>query len=170
VTWELRRASIDDLDALVALEHATFPSDAWSRNLMRDELTGPHRYYLVAVTPEADIVGYAGLLAPQGGGEADIQTVAVAASARRRGLGRQLVESLLAEARRRGASEVLLEVRADNPGAQQLYREFGFEGIATRPHYYQPDDVAALIMRLELASSPTAPATTSAATPAEEER
>ena len=59
------------------------------------------------------------------------------------------MQTLLAEARRRGASEAFLEVRADNPGAQQLYRAFGFEGIAIRPHYYQPDDVDALIMRLE---------------------
>ncbi len=65
---------------------------------------------------------------------------------------------LLAEARRRGASEVLLEVRADNPGAQQLYRSLGFERIATRPHYYQPDDVDALIMRLELSAPITTPA------------
>ena len=49
-----------------------------------------------------------------------------------------LVQSLLAEARRRGASEVFLEVRADNPGAQQLYRTLGFEQIAVRPRYYQP--------------------------------
>jgi ribosomal-protein-alanine acetyltransferase len=158
MTWELRRASVDDLDALVALEHATFPSDAWSRNLMREELTGPHRYYLVAVASDGRIEGYAGLLAPQGAGEADIQTIAVAEAVRRRGLGRVLVQTLLAEARRRGASEVLLEVRADNPSAQRLYRTLGFEGIATRPHYYQPDDVDAVIMRLELA----APITTSA--------
>jgi ribosomal-protein-alanine N-acetyltransferase len=156
VTWQLRRASVDDLDALVALEHATFPSDAWSRTLMREELTGPHRYYLVAVSPEGVIVGYAGLLAPQDAGEADIQTIAVAEAARRRGLGRQLVQTLLDEARRRGATEVLLEVRADNPNAQRLYRELGFEGIAIRPHYYQPDDVDALIMKLGLG----APATT----------
>jgi ribosomal-protein-alanine N-acetyltransferase len=158
VTWELRRASVDDLDALVALEDATFPSDAWSRNLMREELTGPYRYYLVAVTPDGEIVGYAGLLAPEGAGEADIQTIAVAESARRRGLGRLLVQTLLAEAKRRGAREAFLEVRADNPGAQQLYRTFGFEGIAVRPHYYQPDDVDALIMRLELTAPVTTPA------------
>lgn len=158
MTWELRRASVDDLDALVTLEDATFPSDAWSRNLMREELTGPHRYYLVAVDADGTIVGYAGLLAPQGAGEADIQTIAVAEAFRRRGLGRVLVQSLLAEARRRGASEVLLEVRADNPSAQRLYRTFGFEGIATRPHYYQPDDVDALIMKLELTAPVTSPA------------
>jgi ribosomal-protein-alanine acetyltransferase len=156
VTWELRRASVDDLDAIMAIEHETFPSDAWSGGQMREELTGPHRYYLVAIAPDGAVEGYAGLLAPQGAGEADIQTLAVVESARRRGLGRVLVQTLLAEARRRGAHEVLLEVRADNPGAQRLYRTLGFEQVAVRPRYYQPDGVDALIMKLEL----TAPLTT----------
>ena len=40
-------------------------------------------------------------------------------------------------------------MRADNPGAQALYRELGFEEIGVRPHYYQPDDVDAIVMRLD---------------------
>ena len=157
MTWQLRRASVDDLDAIMALEDATFPSDAWSRKLMRAELTGPNSYYLVATEPAGAVEGYAGLLAPQGSIEADIQTIAVADNVRRRGLGRVLVQSLLTEARKRGATEVFLEVRADNPSAQQLYRSLGFEQIATRPHYYQPDDIDALIMRLDLAEPVTVP-------------
>ena len=58
--------------------------------------------------------------------------------------------SLIDEARQRGASEIFLEVRADNPGAQALYESLGFEGIAIRPRYYQPDDVDAIVMRLSI--------------------
>jgi ribosomal protein S18 acetylase RimI-like enzyme len=58
------------------------------------------------------------------------------------------------EAATRGASEIFLEVRADNPGAQALYCSFGFEEIAVRPRYYQPDDVDAIVMRaVELRAS-----------------
>jgi len=142
----LRRATPDDLDAIMALEQATFPADAWSRATMAAELTGPHGYYLV-VDADTGIDGYAGLLAPEGAGQADIQTVAVAEHARRRGIGRALVTALLDEARRRGAAEVFLEVRADNPGAQALYASLGFEPIAVRPEYYRPDGVDAVIMR-----------------------
>lgn len=158
MSWELRRASADDLDAIMAIEDATFAGDAWSRASMRAELAGPHSYYLVATAPEGAVEGYAGLMAPRGAGQADIQTIAVVGTARRRGLGRVLVQSLVTEARRRGASEVFLEVRADNPGAQQLYRALGFEQIAVRPHYYQPDDVDALVMSLELSHPLTTPA------------
>jgi ribosomal-protein-alanine acetyltransferase len=143
----LRPATPADLDAIMALEMATFPTDAWSPALMAEELASPHGHYLVAEDADGAIVAYAGLRAPAGSPQGDIQTIAVAAHARRRGLGRELLTALLDEARRRGAEEVFLEVRADNPGAQELYRAFGFEEIAVRPNYYQPDGVDAVIMR-----------------------
>ena len=150
----LRRATLDDLDAIMELETSTFASDAWSRGSMRAELGSRHGYYLVAVAPPAHpgdaIAGYAGLLAPAGSGQADIQTIAVATDARRHGVGRALMIMMLAEARRRAATEVFLEVRADNPNAEALYASLGFEQIAVRPKYYQPDGVDAHIMRLRL--------------------
>ncbi len=119
MTWQLRRATEADLDAIMAIETAVFADDAWSPQNMRAELTGPHGYYLVAHPPGQErIDAYAGLFAPNRTPTADIQTIAVAPEARRRGLGRVLMLQLIAEARRRGAREVFLEVRADNPDAQ----------------------------------------------------
>ena len=156
MAWTLRGATIADLDAIMAIETPTFTTDAWSKQNMRSELLSPHTVYLVAFDDGAPEVtsGYAGLLAPRGGGQADIQTIAVADDARRRGLGRELMNALIAAASERGATEVFLEVRADNPGAQELYRSLGFEQIAVRPRYYQPDGIDALIMRLALKSAP----------------
>jgi ribosomal-protein-alanine acetyltransferase len=149
VSLEFRRATSADLDRIMAIERATFITDAWSAAAMAGELDSPHTYYLVVVDdahPDT-VVAYAGLSAPEGAPEADIQTIAVAEAARGRGLGRALMRRLLAAARSRGAAELFLEVRADNPGAQGLYRSLGFEHIATRPRYYQPDGVDALVMR-----------------------
>jgi N6-L-threonylcarbamoyladenine synthase len=160
MTWQLRRAMPTDLTAIMALENSIFTSDAWSRATMERDLANPQCYYLVAFRPETPetIDGYAGLFAPNRAGEADIQTIAVAESSRRAGLGRVLVLSLIAEARRRGAREVFLEVRADNPGAQHLYRALGFEQIGVRVAYYQPDGVDALTMRLTVPEPRIAPA------------
>ncbi|CAN5545790.1 ribosomal protein S18-alanine N-acetyltransferase [soil metagenome] len=150
----LRRATLDDLDAIMQLETGTFASDAWSRGTMRAELRSRHGYYLVAEREpghqDAAIAGYAGLLAPDGSGQADIQTIAVAPDARRHGLGRALMVALLAEARRREAGEVFLEVRADNPNAEAMYVSLGFAQIAVRPKYYQPDGVDAHVMKAVL--------------------
>ncbi len=46
--------------------------------------------------------------------------------------------------------DVFLEVRADNPVAQALYESEGFIEIARRPRYYQPDDIDAIVMKLDL--------------------
>lgn len=139
------------------LERTTFTTDAWSPDSMRSEIAGEHGYYLVAFEPEHPerLDAYAGLLAPRGAIESDIQTIAVAPRARRNGLGRTLMLALIGEARKRGAREVFLEVRADNPGAQALYRELGFEEIGVRPRYYQPDGVDAIVMRLTVPTPET---------------
>lgn len=144
----LRPATVTDLDAIWALECAVFGAEAWSRELMRDELTAPHRHYLALVDAAGEVRGYGGLLAV--GSEGDIQTIAVAPELRGRGLGRRLMEALRAEARARGVRELFLEVRADNPVARSLYESLGFEAIAVRPRYYQPDDIDAVVMRCEL--------------------
>jgi ribosomal-protein-alanine N-acetyltransferase len=160
MTRQLRRATVADLDAIMRIEHAVFPRDAWSRESMRSELASVHTHYLVAfpVGEPERLEAYAGLLATRGATQADIQSVAVVESARRQGVARQLVRALLAEARDRGAREVFLEVRVDNPNAQALYASLGFDGIAVRKGYYQPDNVDGLVMRLTVDAPKTAPA------------
>lgn len=147
----IRDADLVDLDAIMRLETETFVSDAWSRDVMAAELASPSTQYLVAVSGD-EVVGYAGLSAPAGSEQADIQTIAVDPTHRRLGIGRVLLRQLLDLARSRGAVDVLLEVRADNPGAQRLYELNGFTAIAVRPRYYQPDDVDAVVMRFEVGS------------------
>jgi len=147
----LRRAEAADLDVIMAIERASYPDDAWSTSSMRAEVNGPHGYYLIAVDAAAGnaagIEGYGGLLAPEGSRQGDIQTLTVAEPARGRGIGRMLLTALLAEAGRRGTAEVFLEVRAGNEIAQRLYTSLGFERIAVRPRYYQPDGEDAWVMR-----------------------
>ncbi|UYN83336.1 MAG: ribosomal protein S18-alanine N-acetyltransferase [Microcella sp.] len=145
----IREAGLTDLDAIMRLEAATFPSDAWSRDMMAAEVASPHTLYLAALS-DGELVGYAGLSAPASSTQADVQTIAVDTTHRRLGIGTVLLRRLLDAARQRGAHEVLLEVRADNPAAQRLYELHGFAAIAVRPRYYQPDDVDAVVMRCEV--------------------
>ena len=145
----IRDADLADLDAIMRLETETFATDAWSRDVMAAELASPNTAYLAAVSGD-ELIGYAGLSAPAGSMQADIQTIAVDPTHRRLGVGRVLLQQLLALAQSRGAVDVLLEVRADNPGAQQLYELNGFVAIAVRPRYYQPDNVDAIVMRFEV--------------------
>ncbi|MDF2560315.1 MAG: ribosomal-protein-alanine acetyltransferase [Microbacterium sp.] len=155
----LRDATVEDLDAIMAIEDRSFPTDAWSRETMAAELASVHGRYLVDEHDGA-IIGYGGVRALRGSADADIQTIALLAEHRGQGRGRALLRALLAAAAERGAREVFLEVRADNPAAEGLYLAEGFEEIGRRPRYYQPDDVDAIVMCLELRRHPVSHGTT----------
>ena len=178
MTPPLRPMTAADLPAILALEHALFGDEAWSRQMLEGELAQQpaSRHYLVAGEAasaangsvpggrrrggrppggrqpggqeQRAIVGYGGLLAA--GGQADVLTLAVAQEHWGEGIGSALLTALLAEARRRGCAEVFLEVRVDNPRAQALYRRYGFGEVGIRKGYYQPSGADALVMRRDL--------------------
>ncbi|MDH2423849.1 ribosomal protein S18-alanine N-acetyltransferase [Sphaerisporangium sp. TRM90804] len=135
-----------DLPAVMRIERSTFPLDAWSEGMMRGELDDQPRtrHYIVALV-EGEIVGYAGLAAA--GDQADVQTIAVSAGNQRAGIGSAMLGELLAEAVRRGTAAVFLEVRADNPPAQAMYRRFGFRPIGVRADYYDDGTDAIMMVR-----------------------
>ena len=152
----LRLMSLDDVDAVSVLEQALFGVEAWSPGMLVSEVTADpgSRYYLVA-EDSGVITGYGGLLA-QAGGPADVLTLAVAVGRWGEGIGGALLDGLLAEAARRGCTEIFLEVRVDNDRAQRLYRRRGFTNIGIRRGYYQPSNTDALVMRL-VPAAPAAP-------------
>lgn len=145
----IRFAVPADLDAIMAIENASFPTDAWSAESMAAELVTDYSHYIVD-EDAGEVIGYAGLRAIRGSADADIQTIALIEARRGEGRGRAMLRALLAEASDRGARDVFLEVRADNPRAEALYLSEGFEELGRRPRYYQPDDVDAIIMKLDL--------------------
>lgn len=146
--FHIREAMLDDLESIWSIESAVFGRDAWSRDLLCEELTAAHRHYLVLVDDTGTVCGYGGLLSV--GTEGDIQTLATDERVRGNGQGRRIIVALLDEARRAGVREVFLEVRADNPVAKSLYESLGFDEIGIRPHYYQPDGIDAVVMKLNL--------------------
>ncbi|WP_413542333.1 ribosomal protein S18-alanine N-acetyltransferase [Arthrobacter sp. YA7-1] len=137
----------DDVTAVEVLERRLFPVDAWPMQMFVDELAQIDTRRYVVAEADGKIVAYAGLMCIEP--IADVQTIAVVPEFEGRGIGSAILTELIEEARRRGAVEVLLEVRADNPRAQALYVRFGFEQIHVRRRYYR-DGTDALIMRLTL--------------------
>jgi ribosomal-protein-alanine N-acetyltransferase len=145
--WTMRAMTAADIPAVHALEVRLFPSDAWPERMFREELAQARTRAYWVVEDDGGIVAYCGLMCvlPL----ADVQTIAVVPEREGRGIGTALLNRLVAEAGARGAEDVLLEVRADNPRAQALYVRFGFEQIHVRRGYY-PGGVDALIMRKTL--------------------
>jgi len=141
-----------DIDFITELDARLFGVDCWPRHMFEDELSRPEtRRYIVAEVPDGvgrmKTVGYAGLMCVPPTG--DIQTIGVLPDYEGRGIARAMMALLIGEAARRGARDMLLEVSANNPRAQRLYRRYGFEHIHTRRRYYR-EGSDGLIMRLTL--------------------
>ncbi len=147
----LREMTRADMPRIMALEHELFPDDAWTPEMFAAEFAQPASRRLYLVAEEGDtVIGYAGMMFP-GGPSADVVTLGVEEARWGRGIGTALLCALVDEAERRGCTEVLLEVREDNPRARELYLRHGFTEIGIRRGYYQPSGVDAVVMRKALA-------------------
>jgi ribosomal-protein-alanine acetyltransferase len=107
----------------------------------------PRRVTLV-IEAEADVQGF--LIARVVGPEWELENIAVASVAQRRGLGTRLLGEVLEQARAQGAQAVLLEVRESNRAARGLYEKCGFIQDGHRKSYYRDPQEDAVVYRLPL--------------------
>jgi ribosomal-protein-alanine N-acetyltransferase len=157
----LRALTHADLPRVAELERELFGSSAWSPAMLAEELAADGRHYVAAEMPSAGgpgpapLVGYAGLWFD--GEDGQVMTIGVSARHQGQGIGRLLMAELVGQARTLGARSVLLEVRVDNVPAIALYERFGFTRMGRRRGYYQPENVDAWTMRLDLATGSSRP-------------
>ena len=128
--------------AVATLESLVMGSDACSEALVADELPRADRVWWAAYEGEA-LAGYAGGWIVDG--QVQILKVGVDPAMRRRGIARELLAHVAADARDLGASRCSLEVRAGNVGAQELYAALGFRSLGVRPRYYSDGEDAVIM-------------------------
>lgn len=144
---EIRAMCEADLDQVVMIERQIFLFP-WTRGNFADSLKVG--YLCQVMEEERCILGYSILMI--GPDEAHILTLGINPDWQRQGLGEKMLHYLIDLAAEKGAKSVLLDVRESNDGAARLYRQLGFEQIATRKGYYPAmcgrED--ALVMQLQL--------------------
>ena len=139
----IRRMTLNDLDAVAAIEEATFPTP-WSRDSFRQELErNVAARYLVA-EKDGQVIGYAGAWIILD--ESHITNIAIEESRRGLGYGRALTTALMQYLSNLGAAYATLEVRRSNLRAQNLYKSLGFVELGVRKRYYEDNREDALIM------------------------
>jgi [ribosomal protein S18]-alanine N-acetyltransferase len=141
--YRIRPARAADVADVAAIERATF-SDPWSADDFEQCVTSGVPF-LVAEERGGVVLGY--VIAHWAADEAEILNVGVAPAHRRQGVGRALVEQVLAALRDHGARLVYLEVRESNVIARRLYESLGFQEVARRAHYYRRPVEDAVILR-----------------------
>ena len=148
----IRRMTPADLDRVMEIAESLKEAPQWPRSAYLaalDPEAAPRRIALVVEEPAAGMVAgfaVASLLPP----EAELEIIAVAPTAQRRGLARQLFFSLATELRTAEVIGVMLEVRATNQPALEFYRRLGFVETGHRPRYYHDPVEDAILMCLRL--------------------
>ncbi len=132
----------DDIDRIMAVMLAAFDplyGEAWNRRQVEDALVMGHTHYLLAGIDGEDPADEAAIgfsLSRHGFEEEELLLFAVLPDHRGKGVGTRLLARFAETANRRGAKQLLLEMRRGNP-AERLYRGFGFVQIGERPKYYR---------------------------------
>lgn len=143
----IRPATSADLPAMMALEKRAVTAAHWSATQYEAvfRAAGPGRVALI-IQEDACIHGF--VIARVVGEEWEIENIAIAGPARRRGLGTRLLGELLDLARARSAQAVFLEVRESNQAARALYEKWSFLESGRRPQYYKDPEEDAILYRL----------------------
>lgn len=143
---ELSTLTEADLPALAQLEQECF-TDPWSIQTIRATYENPLSLN-AAIRQNGRVIAYA--MAYNIQGELELLQIAVSPRHRRQGLGKRLLQQIIAMAKSQSAASILLEVRDSNAPARALYESLGFAQTARRKNYYSAPVEDALIMTLVL--------------------
>lgn len=137
--WRL--ADVKDVPALLDIERASFATP-WTLGEIEEELYKPlARVWVAEVEGRLAAFGIQWFVV----GEAQLANIAVHPDFRGRGLGKEMMIRLLANARSEGMEKMTLEVRTGNTAAIELYLALGFIETCRRPHFYEDQDEAILM-------------------------
>jgi ribosomal-protein-alanine N-acetyltransferase len=149
-SYFVRSLEVEDCEALSVLHEDGFVRP-WSgvefESLLRQDTVFGYAVVEEGV-PSGPLCGF--VLARHAAGEAEILTIVVPRKLRGRGLGHQLMDSVLRHLHAERVESLFLEVDETNAPALALYRRLGFEEVGCRPSYYShpgSTPTNALVMR-----------------------
>lgn len=129
--YQFRPMVESDLDAIMEIEPHIY-SHPWSRGNFSDSLVSGYSAWVLL--DSAKIIGYALMMMVLD--EAHLLNLSVAKAYQKQGLGRLLLEHMIAIAKKHAAANMFLEVRPSNISAIALYENIGFNEMAIRRGYY----------------------------------
>lgn len=133
--FHIRSAAETEIEAIYALECASFSADRLSRRALRRFLRSSHRP-LLAARSLGQVVGFVLISLTPHARSARVYSFAVDPAHRRRGVGRELLHAAERYARAHNRWALRLEARYDNAPAIALYRRMGYREFGRYPSYY----------------------------------
>ncbi len=118
--------------------------DFWTPTLLKTELMGDNRKYIVAKKNDK-VVGFAGIMLNFN--EAELMNIVTKKSERRNGIGKILLEKIIEIAEKNQIKKIFLEVCEENQIAIKMYLNLNFKKIGERSNYYQAKKRAILMVK-----------------------
>lgn len=142
----IRRCRYEDILSIAELEKLSFKGEGWSYGAIASSFGNP-AYAMLVAEEDGEVAGYGCISVACE--SCDLENLLVAEEYRRGGVGRRILDGLIAEAKARGAENIFLEVRVSNAPAMRLYLSCGFAGVYARTRYYT-DGEDCLVMKKSL--------------------
>ena len=133
------RATIEDIDALGAMETKYFPSP-WTKAQFEEEMKNNPFSRIFLLKDENKLVGYIDywIIFDQ----AQINKICIEEEYRRQHLGEYLMKEAFKEMKENEVFSITLEVRVSNIKAQRLYEKLGFKNTLLKKSYYSDGEDA----------------------------
>ena len=148
----IKKLEKNEINGVAELEKLCFCCP-WSESAL-ELLLGDSAVGFCAVDNTGKVLAYGGMMCVLDEGE--ITNIATHPDARRKGLGKAVVMSLLEYGREHGLVSFSLEVRESNSAAIALYEGLGFESVGIRKNFYTKPTENAVIMIKNIGDLPSA--------------
>ena len=141
----IRRATLDDIPAIVAIERQEASAAHWRAEEYAKLVASG---LILVFKPEGELRGF--ICAKSVAGEWELENIVVAKAFQRQRIADSLMQALLGEVEHSGGSKVFLEVRESNLQARRLYEKRKFRESGRRRNYYQNPSEDAILYELTL--------------------
>lgn len=143
---EIKEMTLTDLEQMKNTLYSDF-DNFWSYNVLKQELENENTTYIIA-KENNDVIGFAGISICLD--EATLNNIVVKKSHRNRGIGGELLESLIEICSDLNLKTFTLEVNTENEIAIHLYEKFGFKNLGIRKKYYNNSHDAYIMTKFDI--------------------
>ena len=143
---EIHEMTLEDLELIKDTLYSEY-DNFWSYNILKNELLNDKTTYIVA-KENNQIVGFAGIMTCLD--EATLNNIVVKKTCRGRGIGGELLDSIIELCADLNMKTLTLEVDSSNIPAINLYKKFGFKNLGTRKKYYNHASDAIIMTKYDI--------------------
>lgn len=143
---EINEMTLEDLELIKDTLYSEY-DNFWSYNILKNELLNDKTTYIVAKEND-QIVGFAGIMTCLD--EATLNNIVVKKSCRGRGIGGELLDTIIELCADLNMKTLTLEVDSSNTPAINLYKKFGFQNLGIRKKYYNHTSDAIIMTKYDI--------------------